>query len=279
MSYTGINLQYTSLPTLIIERKKLYHNYPQIGFGAEGSIFKFNDALALKLFSFFPYRYKLQRKFEKIELLGRCTDANACFPMGIVGDEEKAKEGYYYNLVTPHPKYPDFDRLRFLKDMRLLLKYIIEADKAMQRFHKMGLTLGDIHGDNIMIDESNHVKFIDTDNWQYMGYDFDLIPGQTAFLSSMYQKPFSRIDNDRFLFAMMVLQYFIEGDIIRFHHQDIYFKKLISLLDVSGEVKDGLRQIFSDADDKPSIGPILKKVNVDYPLISQDNIHKVNTIF
>ena len=77
----------------------------------------------------------------------------------------------------------------------------------------------------------------------------------------------------------MAIQYFIDGDIIRLHHSDVYFKKLIEFMDVSQEVKDGLRLIFSDANEKPYIGPILKKINPEQKIISKEAIYRINSIF
>lgn len=279
MSYIKDDLDNTTLPTLIIEEKKRYKEYPQIGFGDEASIHKYNEQIAFKTFDFIQDKKKLPRKFEKIELLGQLYDESACFPIGLVGYEDKKKEGYYYDLVNPHKNYKDFDYLQFLKDKRELLKYIIQADEAIQRFHKMGFILGDIKGDNIMIDSNGNVKFVDTDNWIYNDYGFDVYPGRANWLNDTFNKNFSLIDNDRFVFAMMTLQYFIDGDIIRLHRSDVYFKKLIEFMDVSKEVKDGLRLIFSDANEKPYIGPILKKINPEEKIISKEIIYRINHIF
>lgn len=279
MSYIKDNLYNTALPTLIIEEEKRYKEYPQIGFGDEASIHKYNEQIAFKTFDFIRDKEKLPRKFEKIELLGQLSDVAACFPIGLVGYEDKKKEGYYYNLVTPLKNYKDFDYLQFLKDTRQLLGYIIQADEAIQRFHKMGIILGDIKGDNIMLDCNGNVRFVDTDNWMYNDYGFDVYPSRADWLSNNFNKKFSLIDNDRFVFAMMAIQYFIDGDIIRLHHSDVYFKKLIEFMDVSQEVKDGLRLIFSDANGKPYIGPILKKINPEQKIISKEAIYRINSIF
>ena len=89
MSYVKDDLYNTALPTLIIEEKKCYKEYPQIGFGDEASIHKYNERIAFKTFDFIRDKEKLPRKFEKIELLGQLYDAAACFPVGLVGYEDK----------------------------------------------------------------------------------------------------------------------------------------------------------------------------------------------
>ncbi len=273
------SIRFTSLPTLIIDKSKCYTEYPQIGHGAEGSVHQYNDKLALKLFRTFPYKEKLAKKFAKIEVLGKFHDSAACFPIGLVGYEDGNKEGYYCDIVKPHNTYQSFFDLNFLKDVRTLLNYIIKADTAIQRFHQMGFVLGDIKHKNILIDQAENVRFVDTDNWAYQNWDFDLIPAITFYLTEMYGKDFDPKDVDRFLYAQLVLQYFIPNDIIRFHKCDEYYKRLIKLLNVSPEVKDGLRLIFSDADHKPYIGSVISQINPNEPLIYKESVYKVNRIF
>ncbi len=277
MTYIKDNLSNTSLPTLVIEEEKCHFEYPQIGYGNEGSVHKYNDKIAFKIFTFTKNKENLPKKFEKIELLGHINDEAACFPIGLVGYEDRKKEGYYYDLVNKHKEYESFWPLQFLKDTKKLIEYIIQADEAIQRFHKMGIILGDIKDDNILIDSNENVKFVDTDNWMYNGYDFDLEPGRASWLSNTFKKNFSLIDNDRFVFGIMAIQYFLDGSVVC--RSDNYFKKMIEFMDVSQEVKDGLRLIFSDANEKPYIGPILKKINPDQEIISKEEIYRLNRIF
>ncbi len=276
MSYIKDDLYNTNLPTLIIKKN---NNYNKIGLGAEGTVYKYNDQLALKFFNFFKDRNSYMKKFKKIELLSKLKDPNACFPIGLVGYEDEKKEGYFHDLVDTTNGYKNFELLNFLNDLKQILEFVIDADLAIQRFHKMGIILGDIKGDNIMINNNNSVKFIDTDNWMYNGYEFDLIPGRATWLSDTFKKEFSPIDNDKFVFAIMAIQYFVDGSIIRLHKSDNYFKNLIKFMNVSKDVKDGLRLIFSDAKDKPYIGPILKEINPHEKILSKEAIYKINRSF
>lgn len=269
----------TSLPTLEVEKEKCGKDYPQIGHGCEAVIYRYNEEIALKDFKFITDKKKLMRKFEKIELLGKLHDPSACFPTGIFGYTNKKKEGYFLDLVPYFPKCKDFEALQFLKDTKKLIEYIIQADQAIQRFHKVGIILGDIKENNIMIDENGFVKFVDTDNWNYDGYDFDIEPCRASWLKNTFQKDFSPLDNDRFVFAMMAIQYFVDGSVIRLHKSDVYFKTMIELMNVSQEVKDGLRLIFSDAFNKPYIGSILTKIDPNQKILTRENIYRLNRIF
>lgn len=279
MSYKKDDLFNTSLPTLIIEKEKRYKEYVQKGYGDEGSVFQYDEKIAFKTFEFISDEYKLIGKFEKIEFLGKITDPSACFPKGLVGYEDRKKEGYYYELVNYLKNCKDFDYLQFLKSKRKVIEYIVKADEAIQRFHKLGFILGDIKGENIMIDCDENVKFVDTDNWMYKEYGFDINPSRASWLNNTFNKDFSLVDNDRFVFAMLAIQLFVNVSIISLPCSDNYLKKLIEFMDVSQEIKDGLRLIFSDAQEKPYVGPILKKINPEQEILSKDAVYKLNRIF
>ena len=77
---------------------------------------------------------------------------------------------------------------------------------------------------------------------------------------------------------MLAIQSLIEGTLLSVRQSDAYFRALIRFLNVSKEVKDGLRMIFSDAMHKPYIGPILEKINPEEKLISKENVYKLNRI-
>ena len=279
MEYIKDSLYNTNLPVLKIEKYKRYKDYPQIGFGSEGSVHKYNDDIAFKTFDFTTEKNKLPRKFEKIEALGQLHDSSACFPMGLVGYEDEKKEGYYCELVKSKADVTieDFDDLRYLKDTKKILEYIIKANEAIKRFHKKGLILGDIKGDNIMIDCDDNVKFVDTDNWKYNEFDFDLDPIRTKWLSELYEKDFSLQDSDKFVFASLCMQLFLFGTVIRLN--DSYFQYMINHLNVSKETKEALMIIFSDSNNKPYIGDVIKNIDTEEEIISSEHILKLNKVF
>lgn len=62
MSYIKEDLYNTALPTLIIEEKKRYREYPQIGSDDEGSVHKYNEQIAFKVFDFIQDKEKLIKK-------------------------------------------------------------------------------------------------------------------------------------------------------------------------------------------------------------------------
>lgn len=247
--------------------------YELIGSGGEGEVYKYNDQLAFKTFLFFSYPEKLALKLKKIELLMHLRDSNACLPKGFVRYEDGTIKGYYCDLVNPHEAFKDLDakELLHLKDIRKKLKLIIEADEAIQRFHKMGIILGDIKGNNIMIDTNENIRFVDTDNWMYGGYGFDIDPIRASWLKRIYKKEFSGLDNDRFIFSIMSIQILLSMHFIDLRYiNDKFLENMIYHLEVPKEIKEYLRLIFSDAKDKPYIGDILRKIETE-ELISEVN--------
>lgn len=279
MTYIKDSIYHTSLPILIIDKNKLYTSkYQFIGHGEEGSIFKYGNKKAIKLFDSFMEREKLPYKFTKIEELARIKDKNFCFPEGLAGYLDLKKEGYYMNFVTPMEKYPNFTQLAVLKDMKKIFEYVLIADKAIERIHKKGIVIGDIKGDNILIDKCGEVKFIDTDNYAYLDYDYDLTPCRSKWYKQVYNKEISGKDNDIFVYTMLVLNYFLNGSLIKFARNNEFFKQFINSLNVSNEVKDGLRIILSDAPNKPYVGKILKKINFEEELLNKDNLRKLNNV-
>ena len=270
MGFLDTELGNTKLPVLLVDRDELRH-YSQIGFGDEGAIYKYSDRIAIKTFEFTSDKDSLFRKFEKIELLGKLSDDAACFPIGLVGYENMKKEGYYYKLVKTNPNIKDFDYLDILKDKKRVLEYILKAEDALKRFHEMGLILGDIKGDNIMIDADDNIKFVDTDNWMYGDFGFDLVPSRAKWLWEIYNKKLPLKDNDIFVFAIMAISYLINNEIY-YHRTPEYFEKFIEYLSVTREIKEGFRAIFSDATNKPYIGDILKNIDLENEIISNDDI-------
>lgn len=271
MIYLGSNLSKTALPMIIIEQEKCGREYKMIGNGSEGEVYKC-FTLALKMFDLYLHPERLSQKYKKIELLGQLQDGSACFPKGFVGYSNEKIEGYFCELVEPNNQYKDFDSktLFMLKDIRKKLQYIIEADEAIQRFHKMGLILGDIKGNNIMINPEDKIKFVDTDNWMYKNYGFDVEPARSKWLQELYHKDFSLLDNDKFAFSMLAIQILLNLSFSNSKNiSDKYFWYMIHLLDVKKETKEFLRIIFSDAHDKPYIGDILKTINTE-KIISEE---------
>lgn len=268
----------SSLPNIILRNRDMNNPYQRLGKGDEGVVRQYNTKIAFKIFTYTSCRMKLQRKFAKIETLAKLQDEAACFPLGLVGYENGKKEGYYMDLVDINPKYSDVNALKYLQDMKQAFEYIKKIDAAVQRFHEKGIILGDIKGNNIMIDKDGNPKFVDTDNWMYGEYGFDVRPCRSTWLRKDFGKNRSLLDNDKYIFALMIIN-FLRGVSVPGYNTSKYLSKMIEIMNVSKEVKDGLRLIFSDAYDKPYIAEVLEKVDFEEEILSEEAIKQLKKIY
>lgn len=277
--YTGpVATVSTSLNTITINRRDLYKLYPQIGFGDEGSIHKYNDSKAFKTFAFSKEQV-LEDKFNKIELLGQEKDESFEFPQELVLFEDGQKAAYMMNLVEENERAKSFEWLHFLKDQAKIIQCLLKADAAVRRIHNKNIIIGDVRGANIMIDNDWNPRFVDTDNYAIGPYNFDLTPGVTCIYGRIFGKECSMIDNDKFTFALMALQCFISGTLLNMASKPRYYQELIKYLDVSQYAKEILELIFSDADNKPYIGEALKEFDPEKKLLKNEYIYSLNRIF
>lgn len=268
--FNKLSLNNTKLP--VMEISSNHETYGQINLeckncGSEGSVYRYNSEYAFKIFNYYNKKRSLIKKFQKIELLAKLEDKSFAFPIGLVGFENRLKEGYYMNIVEVHKDYPSFMQLWNIKDRQTLFDIVIKADAAMQRAHKMGIIMGDIKENNILIDENNNPIFIDTDNYAYGDFKFDLYPYVIKNLKNYYGKKFSLIDTDKYLYALMVLKYMFS---FRCYVKlfTMNYKAIINSWGIDPELKEGLIDIFSDSEDKPYIGPILKRINPEQKFFS-----------
>ena len=277
----------TSLPTLGIEKDNLFTEYAIIGSGNEGKVFNYENKYAIKIFreetEYTPVGY-LPRKYEKIEELanmiatqGSLEDLLTPFPLGLVyykgertiqGTENK--EGFYENIIIRNKTHPTFFTLFRLEDYKKI-PYIKMGGQALRKLHQMGFVLGDIKSENILITQSKKVAFIDSDNWKFGNFDYDLPPINSDFSDKEYDSK----DNDKFLLALESMQVFLKGQQISNDrgksgfHSRYFFNKLIEMANLQPEEKEGLRQIFSDSPNKPYIDEVLNYLDPEIELYSK----------
>ena len=268
----------TSLPILKIDKRDIYGIYPQIGHGCEGSIHKYDEETALKLFMFID-KTKLDDKYKKIEELAKYSDESFCFPKGLVCYENEYREGYYTDLVIPDKKLTNIERLISYKDIKKKIDILIKANDAIERIHELGFVIGDLNTDNIMINEEGEPKFVDVDNYKFDGFNHDLYPTRRDWFKEVFAKDCSDIDSDKFLYAMVALQTFAMGTLLRMARSKMFFEMLIGLLNIDEESKEILEAIFSDAENKPYIGPVLRKIKTEENLLPEDYVGTLNRYY
>lgn len=262
MSSSQEHLYDTKMPTIKVCQYELGRLYPEIGHGDESSIYNYNNEYAIKIFSLFRtldyfYGKALKRKFQKIEEMSSLNDEAFCFPLGLVGFETGLKEGCYTQLIEFNQGLKSFKDLLFLEDKNEALEYILNADSAMKRIHNKGIIIGDVKMENILIDKNNKPKYIDTDNYAYGDFGFDLYPFRAGLLEEEYGKCASLKDNDIFVFSIMALRILTGDKFLEYENM----LQALNNLNVDKETKEGLNIIFSDSQNKPYFGEVFRKVN------------------
>ena len=250
--------------TLVINESDLYKKYPEIGRGDEGIVFNYNDQYAMKIFTYYRYSEtvsKLDRKLLKIQAMMSLEDPNCAFPLRFVSTDGRKIDGCLTKLIQSRGDLKDFTDLKDLRDLRRVVSYLQEGDKALQRLHQKGIVIGDLKGNNILIDEENKPVYTDSDNFAYKEHRFDLIPSRAGCLYSLYGGSSLRfVDNDKLLYAIMALYYITKDRNFDFIGPREAIDYALSKLKVDKETQEVLRCIFSDAGDKPYIGPVLSKI-------------------
>ena len=246
-----------------INKRNLGIKYTCIGVGDEGRVFRYDDNIAFKIYHCNQYsQNKIKKIYKKVcEMFEEDIDS-FCFPRGFVTQGRKVI-GFFFEHVEYNEGLRDFDDLEDCDNTSEVLNYILQADRAIQEAHEKGIIIGDIKGDNIMINQEGLIKFIDTDNYIYHDYDFNIAPSRFHWLNIMYEHNNDPIDNDIFVFSLMTLFLLTKDPVFILHHNKTLLDRTISCLDVDSEIKDGLQLIFSDAHNKPYIGDILKLFDED----------------
>lgn len=239
---------------IFINVDKLNDKYKRIGRGCEGKIYRYNNKYSLKIFH--NREFKMDQ-LQKISAMFNEKDPSFCFPMGFVKDYDGNILGYYTELVKYYKALKDFNSLERYDDLNLIINYIIQADKAIRRAHDNRIILGDIKGDNIMINKKGIIKFVDTNNYKYKDFDFNLKPINSMYLNRAYKNNNLK-DNDIFIFSLFSLFLLTKNYVFSGLSSAKAYNITINKWDINGELKEGLELIFSDYENKPYFGDILK---------------------
>ena len=278
MAKKGIKVK-TNLLVKNIEEKEFYNTSILLGEGSEGKVYQ-KDDLAYKIFHLNSLRKILRCKYQKIEILSKLSDPSFCFPTGLCSFSDDYIKGYFMPLIKTD-KYQNMGELLYKSnDLPKMIECLSKVSDAIERLHKLGLTIGDIRPTNIILNQNEEPIFVDTDNYAFGGLDYDLDLRCTCYLYEIYHKFFTYEDIDRFLLGILAIQPFLEGTVIEsqilMQHDDAYFQNLIHYMHIDSEYKDALRLIFSDSPNKPYIGPILKRINPTERIFKYQDASKIN---
>lgn len=249
--------------TLVLNDRILYSESKVIGRGDEGTVFNYQDKYAVKIFT----RYKtiemhrrLERKMKKLEEMLQVQDPGAAFPLGLVSSDGKEVDGYYTKLIRSNGYIESFSDLKKLRSLSTIVELLKQGDQILRRLHQKGFALGDIKGNNILLDEMGNPIYVDVDNYKYKNHLFDLIPDRAGVIYSKFQGPLSYQDNDKIIYALMALQTITGNRDFSFQRDAIIIKRAVEELDTDEETKEILQEIFSPTTDKPYVGDVLEKI-------------------
>ena len=240
------------MESMILSKSEIKNKCRLIGSGCESKVYDYKDKYAIKLFQKFFDEEMLDDKYEKIKAMVGLHHDSFCFPLGTVVSASRSFIGYYMPIVKPCYE---------LKSVRTLasddygnnikLDILKKASLALEWAHEHSIVIGDISVDNILINEKENPVFIDTDNYDYDVYGYNVIPLKTHYFRSAHGKECSGIDNDKYVFSLLALYVFFPEYLISCNTSEEFFSKLIDSINVPDEMKDGLRYLVGPNEDKP----------------------------
>ena len=263
MIYVKKDKNDNSISYLRIKKEDLYEKHQLIKKGTRGKIFNFQNDFALKNFN--EERIELLRiRKELIKRLMQLKDDSFCFPIGFLEYSCEELRGYYMDYLNEN--YITL-ALSSVEERTLIerIQRIQKISTAIERIHKKGIIIGDLHNQNIMIDREGNPKFVDTDSY---GYD-DILPEENLFCIRLYQEECGKdkplTDCDKYWLGVLALEYlFPEIDIPNYPEE---LREFIKKCKIPKQVKESFNIIFSDAINKPYVGTLLAKLNPEKEII------------
>lgn len=244
---------------IIIEENKLGNQYIEIGSGREGIVYKYNDALAIKIFKKDEIDFSNIRERLKYLIDTEIKVNNVVFPKHVVINSSNEILGYSMKLIKFN-KYKSFFNLYECKNNEEFINYFKQIQDTMKELHKNNIFIGDFNPNNIMIDKDNKPLFIDTINYATEKYGFLHESYNSLIYEKLFKEKCSKLDNDKFMFSFLFLTFFISFEDLEIAIKDAnYFKIIIEKLDISNSSKQILNKIFSTENNKDYLDEIFEE--------------------
>lgn len=240
---------------IVINENDLGILYPDLGSGVEGTVYKYNNTKVIKIFN--KDETSLDTIIDRVKYLINIKVKNVVFPEQLVCNSKNEVIGYSMKLIIPN-KYKSFFNLYECLDNEEFINYFIGIQETMKELHKKDIFIGDFNPNNIMIDEYDNPVFIDTINYRTPKFDFLIEPYNSFVYEKLFKRKCSLLDNDKFMFAFLLLCFFVSfEDLENAIKNPNYFKEIINNLKLSGESKDILNKIFSHNNEKEYLDNVL----------------------
>lgn len=241
--------------TIKIEENNLGVLYYELGKGVEGTVYKYSDNKVIKVLN--REEVSIDTIIGRVNYFINIKVKNAVFPEDLVYNSKNEVIGYSMKLIIPN-EYKSFFNLYECKDNKEFINYFKRIQETMKQLHKKNIFIGDFNPSNIMIDEHNNPVFIDTINYATPKFEFLLEPYNSMIYEKVFKRKCSLLDNDKFMFAFLLLSFFVSfNDLEKAIKNPSYFKEIINNLHISAVSKNILNKIFSQSDEKEYIDVVL----------------------
>mgnify|MGYP001102001441 CR=1 FL=1 len=241
--------------TIKIEENDLGVLYYELGTGVEGTVYKYSDNKVIKVLN--REEVSIDTIIYRVNYFINIKVKNVVFPEDLVYNSKNEVIGYSMKLIIPN-EYKSFFNLYECKDNKKFINYFERIQETMKELHKKNIFIGDFNPNNIMIDNDNNPVFIDTINYATPEFSFLLEPYNSMIYEKVFKRKCSLLDNDKFMFAFLLLSFFVSfNDLEKAIKNPDYFKKIINDLDISSLSKSTLNKIFSQNDEKEYIDIVL----------------------
>lgn len=195
--------------------------------GGEGTVYKidFGDNGENYVAKVYHKDKLTKRHKEKIDLLVRSgiSIQGVCFPTKCLYNHDKEFVGYIMPQANTNAKSLEVTIFKgergvnrhFMGLTRVgIVDMAITILEKIKKLHKLGIIIGDINGNNILVSSPNDVYFVDTDSYQVL--DFPCPVGTADFTAPEIQdknyKTFLRtIGNDNFAVAVLLFRILMLG--------------------------------------------------------------------
>jgi len=244
---------------IVIDENDLGTFYQEIGKGVEGTVYKYQENKVIKILH--PKEVSLNTIIDRANFLMHIKVNHVTFPEDFVWNMKNEVIGYSMKFILPN-QYKSFFNLYECQDHKEFIHYFILIQETIKELHRQDIFIGDFNPNNIMIDQENHPVFVDTINYATPKFDFLLESFNSMIFEKLFQKKCSLLDNDKFMFAFLLLSFFVSfRDLEKAVHNTEYFKEIIERFDISNASKDVLKNIFSNNEEKEYIDIVLRDLS------------------
>ena len=202
----------------------------EIASKGEGTVFNIDGFRVAKVFH--KTRFT-EQKMMKIHLLIQHAQVSKsiAYPKGFLKDSDNQLVGYYMPKASGIPLQAFFSPESLSKhfpkwSLSQMLKLALSVSKTVELVHSQNLIIGDLNGNNILVENEEKVVVIDTDSFQINDYSSDV--GMIEYTRDIhlnhvsqqgYQSLLRSKYDDIFSLSIIIFQMMLSGQ-LPFNHKN-----------------------------------------------------------